>query len=117
MLVATLDVSELESPSHSALESERLCGTSDPHWVLRFMGRFVLQLVHHRHGIPDWVDAVVVLDEATAVAATSLCRDWPVPMDAASDLHELLGTDLVYTDNDTGSCRFNRHLDRVHLFG
>ena len=60
---------------------------------------------------------MVVLDDATASSAAGVCKEWSLPLDAASDLHEFSGADLVYAHVDARPRCVDRNMDCVHLCG
>ena len=88
------------------------------HWsFLGLVGSAVLQPAPDRLGVSNRFDAVALLAAPHAATAQTIRAARRLLVAPASRLFELSRLDLVYPGYDHRPCRFDRHLERIHLSG
>ena len=100
LLEFACDVPLLGTHADGGLARHRLDRTDPLGMLLWIMDRLALQSLLDWFWIPNRLDPVVILVSRPAASQAGVCDSGRLSLHAASCLHELLRTDLVYTRHD-----------------
>jgi hypothetical protein len=100
LLEFACDVPLLGTHADGGLARHRLDRTDPLGMLLWIMDRLALQSLLDWFWIPNRLDPVVILVSRPAASHAGVCHSGGLSVHAASCLHELPRTDLVYTRHD-----------------